>query len=134
MSFFNSERKTGTLFGSTTAPPGGLFANSQNQNQNQNQNQQQQNGLFASLGQSQQNTQQQQQPNPGASVMGGIVRPTPQLHPNHAQQLQQQQQALPKLRQSTNDKFTTSHLDGTRKHISLSLQASLTCRRGEVHR
>lgn len=141
----STERKTGTLFGSTAAPPGGLFGNSQNQNQQQQQpslfgasaanTQQNTNagGLFGGLGQSQQNTQQQQQqPNMGASVMGGLVRPAPSLHQSQVQQLQQQQQVLPKLRQSTADKFTNMYIDGASMYQRPSQRALLTLCRGEV--
>ncbi|KAL5404819.1 hypothetical protein PMIN03_008879 [Paraphaeosphaeria minitans] len=138
-----TERKTGTLFGSTTAPPGGLFGSSQNQNQQQQQqpslfagstaNNQQNantNSLFGGLNQSQQqNTQQnaggsmfggglgqsQQQQNMGSSVMGGLVRPAPSLDPNQQQQIQQQQQAIPQLRQSVHDRFASASLNGARE-------------------
>ncbi|KAF9731822.1 hypothetical protein PMIN06_007794 [Paraphaeosphaeria minitans] len=137
-----TERKTGTLFGSTTAPPGGLFGSSQNQNQQQQQpslfagstaNNQQNantNSLFGGLNQSQQqNTQQnaggsmfggglgqsQQQQNMGSSVMGGLVCPAPSLDPNQQQQIQQQQQAIPQLRQSVHDRFASASLNGARE-------------------
>ncbi|KAK3216680.1 hypothetical protein GRF29_1g639429 [Pseudopithomyces chartarum] len=138
------ERKTGTMFGSTTTPAGGAFGNSQNQTQQPSlfgasaANTQQNNnagGGFGGFGQSQQNNnaggafgggfgqsqqfsqqqQQQQQNNMNVSVMGGLVRAAPSLDPSRVQQLQQQQQALPKLRQSVADKFTNTYIDGTRE-------------------
>lgn len=169
MSLFGNpaEKKTGTLFGSTAAPPGGLFGQSQSQpTQQQNtgnlfgasqpantgantggglftpqptntntggsslfggtQQQQQPGGLFGQsqqqpqqqqqstgglFGQSQQQ-QQQQQPNPSNSLFGGRLQPAPSLSAAQAQQLQQSQQGLPQLRQSTKDSWASGSLSG----------------------
>jgi nuclear pore complex protein Nup54 len=97
----STEKKTGTLFGSTTAPSGGLFGQSQQQQQPANTAQPslfggaaapQSNSLFGST--QQQNTggsslfgqpqQQQQQQNAGGSLFG---------QPQQQQQQQQQQNA-----------------------------------------
>jgi nuclear pore complex protein Nup54 len=161
-----TERKTGTLFGSTIAPPGGLFGQSQQstsqpapslfgasaapqqqqstglfgqsaaqpqqtgglfgstaapqQQQQQNaslfgasQQQQQQNtGSLFTQSQLQQQPQVQQQPNFNNSLFGGKLQPAPALNPVQAQQLQQQQQALPQLRQSLDKPFASSSLQG----------------------
>ena len=146
------------MFGSTTTPAGGVFGNSQNQTQQPSlfgasANTQQNNnagGGFGGFGQSQQNNnaggafgggfgqsqqfsqQQQQQNNMNASVMGGLVRAAPSLDPSRVQQLQQQQQALPKLRQSVADKFTNTYIDGTSTYSTASQRALLTSCRGEV--
>ncbi|KAF2640501.1 hypothetical protein P280DRAFT_451246 [Massarina eburnea CBS 473.64] len=143
------ERKTGTLFGSTTAPPGGLFGQSQQQPassapatgglfgatntaapQQQNtggmfsasQNnapsgifggaqQNQPGGMFA---QSQQQNQQQQ-PSLNNSLFGGLLQPAPTLTQNQIQQLQQSQQGLPNLRQSTKDPWANASFSGHRE-------------------
>ncbi|KAJ4289758.1 Nucleoporin nup57 [Kalmusia sp. IMI 367209] len=122
-----TERKTGTLFGSTTAPSGaapqqttsGLFGNSTantgslfNGAQQQQNAQQNTGGLFS---QSQQQQQQQQQPNLTNSIMGGFVRPAPTLNTTQQQQVMHQQQALPKLRQTANDRFASASLSGARE-------------------
>lgn len=149
------------MFGSTTTPAGGAFGNSQNQTQQPSlfgasaANTQQNNnagGGFGGFGQSQQNNnaggafgggfgqsqqfsqqqQQQQQNNMNVSVMGGLVRAAPSLDPSRVQQLQQQQQALPKLRQSVADKFTNTYIDGTSTYSTASQRALLTSRRGKV--
>lgn len=106
-----AEKKTGTLFGSTTAPTGGLFGQSQQQPQQQINATQpslfgssttpQNNGLFGST--SQQNTslgsslfgnpqqsQPQQQQNTGTSLFG-----QPQQQQQQQQQQPQQQQPNP---------------------------------------
>lgn len=132
------------MFGSTTTPAGGAFGNSQNQTQQPSlfgasaANTQQNNnagGGFGGFGQSQQFSQQQQQQqqnNMNVSVMGGLVRAAPSLDPSRVQQLQQQQQALPKLRQSVADKFTNTYIDGTSTYSTASQRALLTSRRGKV--
>ena len=170
MSLFGNqaEKKTGTLFGSTTAPPGGLFGQSQSQpTQQQNtgnlfgasqptqqpntgnlfgasqpantgantggglfggaQQQQQQQQAGSLFGQSQQQPQQQQQstgglfgqtqqqqqqPNPSNSLFGGRLQPAPSLTAAQAQQLQQSQQGLPQLRQSTKESWASGSLSG----------------------
>ncbi|KAF2274288.1 uncharacterized protein EI97DRAFT_435374 [Westerdykella ornata] len=100
-----TERKTGTLFGSTSAPSTGLFA----QNQQQNAPQQQTSSLFGApkpaagglFGASQ--TQQSQQPSGGlfgasqsqpaqSSLFGNPAPGTSSLFGNTQQQQQQQQQ------------------------------------------
>lgn len=115
--FGNSQAQTQqpSLFGASAANTqqnnntGGAFGGFGQSQQNNNAG-----GAFGGLGQSQQFSQQQQQQqnNMGASIMGGFVRPTPTLHQSQVQQLQQQQQALPKLRQSVADKFTNTYIDG----------------------
>ncbi|PVH99634.1 hypothetical protein DM02DRAFT_614878 [Periconia macrospinosa] len=180
MSLFGNqpEKKTGTLFGSTSAPPGGLFGQSQPQatqqqntgslfgapqpantggslfggaqstnasggffggaqstnagsslfggTQQQQQQQQPAGGLFAQSQQQpqqQQNTggmfaqtqSQQQQPNPNNSLFGGRLQPAPTLTAAQAQQLQQAQQGLPQLRQSTKESWASSSFSGQRE-------------------
>ncbi|KAL6708298.1 Nucleoporin nup57 [Coniothyrium glycines] len=156
------EKKTGTLFGSTTAPAGGLFGQSQNQQaqqpnatqpslfgstaaapqtgslfgapqqqqqptsqslfgqpQQQQQQQQQQNPGTSLFGQPQQQpqqqAQQQQQPNLSNSLFGASLNPAPVLNNTQAQSLQQQQNSLPQLRQSSTQPFTSSTLSGHRE-------------------
>ncbi|OAL55460.1 nucleoporin Nup44 [Pyrenochaeta sp. DS3sAY3a] len=90
-----AEKKTGTLFGSTSAPPGGLFAQSQQQQQ------QQQPSLFASTAAAPQSSSlfgAPQQTNTGSSLFG---QPQQAQQPQNAgaslfgqpQQQQQQQNA-----------------------------------------
>ncbi|KAF2180173.1 hypothetical protein K469DRAFT_592969 [Zopfia rhizophila CBS 207.26] len=127
------ERKTGTLFGSTTAPPGGLFGPGQPQQHTTSQPapslfgtttapQQTNTGLFGStqqnagsgiFGASQQQPQQQQSLN--NSIFGGILQPAPSLSAQHQQQLLQQQQALPQLRQSSTSAFPSTSISGQRE-------------------
>jgi nuclear pore complex protein Nup54 len=93
----STEKKTGTLFGSTTAPAGGLFGQSQQQPQQQQQQQQPaQSGLFGSSAAPQSNSlfgAPQQQNTGGSSLFG-----QPQQQQQNAgssmfgQQQQQQQQ------------------------------------------
>ena len=84
-----AEKKTGTLFGSTTAPAGGLFGQSQQQQQQPQQQQQTnatQSGLFGSTAAPQNNSlfgSTQQQQTGGSSLFG---------QPQQQQQQQQQQQ------------------------------------------
>lgn len=98
------EKKTGTLFGSTTAPAGGLFGQSQQQQQQPQQSSNMGGGLFGSAAPAQNNTtslfgstQPQQQQTTGSSLFG-----QPQQQQNagaslfsqpqqHQQQAQQQQ-------------------------------------------
>jgi nuclear pore complex protein Nup54 len=95
----NTERKTGTLFGSTSAPPGGLFAQPQQQQQANSLfgSTQQQNTTPSLFGQSQQqNTgsslfSQPQQQNAGSSLFGQSQQP---------QQQQQGQQQQPSFNNS----------------------------------
>jgi nuclear pore complex protein Nup54 len=141
-----AERKTGTLFGSTTAPAGGLFGQQQQQQQPaptqqptsslfgstaapQQQQQQQNTGssLFGQVPSNQGSTlfgasqqQQQQQPqsqNPANSIFGGRLYPAPQLPQHQAQQLHQSQNGLPQLRQSTNSPFASTLVQGQSKSI-----------------
>ncbi|PSN68426.1 hypothetical protein BS50DRAFT_573331 [Corynespora cassiicola Philippines] len=136
------EKKTGTLFGSTTAPAGGLF-NQPAQQQQQQQPAQQQGGLFGgaagqqqqqqpqssmfastqqqnagsslfSQQQPQQQPQQQQQPAPNNSLFGALLQPAPALNQIQAQSLHQSQ-ALPQLRQSVNSPFAISAVSGQRE-------------------
>ncbi|KAF1833131.1 hypothetical protein BDW02DRAFT_570319 [Decorospora gaudefroyi] len=88
------EKKTGTLFGSTSAPPGGLFGQSQQQQPQQSSATQpslfgstaaQQNNSSSLFGQPLQGQQQQQQ-NAGSSLFG-----QPQQQQQQQQQPQQQQ-------------------------------------------
>ncbi|KAF2118888.1 nucleoporin complex subunit 54-domain-containing protein [Lophiotrema nucula] len=149
------ERRTGTLFGATQAPAGGLFsqqptssaaglfgsttatAPQQQQStgglfgasQQPQQQQQQQNtgGLFNSMGQQQQQNagqgmfgasqqqQQPQQPNLSNSLFGGKLLPQPSLSQAQQQALQQSQQGLPQLRQSSNAPFAHSQMSGSRE-------------------
>lgn len=130
-----TERRTGTLFGSSTAPPGGLFGQSQQQQQQQTSAQpaqslfgtapaaQQSGGLFGASQPQQtgglfsqpQQQQQQQQPNLSNSLFGGRLQPAPSLNAVQAQSLQQSQQGLPQLRQSANAPFPGTSISGQRK-------------------
>ncbi|USP80610.1 Nucleoporin NUP57 [Curvularia clavata] len=117
------EKKTGTLFGSTTAPSGGLFGQSQQQQQQPQQSNNTGSGLFGSTAPAQNNTtslfgstqaqqqqntslfgqpQQQQQQNTSSSLFG-----QPQQQQNagsslfaQPQQQQQQQQQQPNMSNS----------------------------------
>lgn len=135
-----AEKKTGTLFGSTTGPPGGLFSQSQQQPQQANttqsglfgsiQQQPQQQGLSTGLfAQSQQQQQpqqaassslfgssQQQQPsNMGNSLFGASLQPAPALSNLQAQSMQQQREGLPQLRQSSTQPYAASSINGHRE-------------------
>jgi len=164
-----TERKTGTLFGSTSAPTGGLFGQSQqqtntaqptslfgsaaaaqpktgslfgtpSQQQNtgslfgQSQQQPQTGSLFGQPPPQQQQRQQpaqtsgtlfgqsqQQQANMNNSLFGGLLNPAPALNTAQQQQLMQQQQALPQLRQSSATPFAGAPISGARKSIMLFL-------------
>ncbi|KAF2660141.1 hypothetical protein K491DRAFT_754766 [Lophiostoma macrostomum CBS 122681] len=134
-----TERKTGTLFGSTAAPAGGLFGTQQQQTAP---TQQPAPSLFGSTAAPQQNTgsslfgqvpsnqgstlfgasQQQQQQQQQAqsqnltnSVFGGRLNPAPQLPQLQQQQLRQSQNSLPQLRQSTNSAFASTPAQGQRE-------------------
>ncbi|KAF2710897.1 hypothetical protein K504DRAFT_429276 [Pleomassaria siparia CBS 279.74] len=133
------ERKTGTLFGNTTGPPGGLFANSQQQQQppqqsggglfsntgggllgGQQQQQQQQQNLGGSLfNQSQQpqpqQQQQQQQQGMSNTIFGGNLQPAPTLNASQRQSMQQSQGGLPQLRQTANSAYPSSSMNGQRE-------------------
>jgi nuclear pore complex protein Nup54 len=130
-----AERKTGTLFGSTTAPPGGLFGQTQQQNApaqnafgassnpaqtgstlfgNTNPNPASGSTLFGS---SQQQQPQQQQSQFNNSIFGGKLQPAPSLHPLQAQQLQQSQYGLPQLRQSTASQLASTLVNGQSEFI-----------------
>jgi nuclear pore complex protein Nup54 len=145
-----TERKTGTLFGSTTAPSGGLLSQPQQQNASQNTGglfgstnaapQQSTGGLFGST--QQQNTgsslfgasqqqQQQQQPlqqsiNMNNSIFGGKLQPAPSLPAPQAQQLHQSQSSLPQLRQTANAPFASTLVSGQSKQPFPELQLLLT--------
>lgn len=118
-----TERKTGTLFGSTTGPAGGLFGQStaQPQQQQQQQNtqgsslfggaQQNQGSTLFGASQAQQPQQQQQQQQPQNSIFGTSFQPSAT---QQQQQPQQQQSQLPPLRQSANAPFATSVINGQR--------------------
>ncbi|KAF1997216.1 hypothetical protein P154DRAFT_296345 [Amniculicola lignicola CBS 123094] len=132
-----AERKTGTLFGNTAAPAGGLFG--QSQQQQQPAQSQPSGGLFGApaqqstggslFGASQQQQQQQQnqggslfgasqqQPQQGlsVSVLGGMALPQPVLPTPLQQQLQQSQQTLPQLRQSSVAPFASASFSGQRE-------------------
>ncbi|KAH9883127.1 hypothetical protein J1614_000497 [Plenodomus biglobosus] len=139
-----AEKKTGTLFGSTSAPPGGLFAQSQQQPQQANttqsslfgstqQQQPQQQGMGPSLfGQTQQQPagsslfgqtqqpqqsqqQQQQQSNMANSLFGASLQPAPPLNNVQAQSVQQQREGLPQLRQSSAQPYPGSSISGHRE-------------------
>ncbi|KAF2855301.1 hypothetical protein T440DRAFT_208768 [Plenodomus tracheiphilus IPT5] len=90
-----AEKRTGTLFGSTTAPPGGLFGQSQQQPQQANATQ---SGLFGST---QQQQQQPQQQGMGSSLFGQ-TQPQQQPQQNAGASLfgQTQQQQQPQQQQS----------------------------------
>ncbi|KAH6642631.1 nucleoporin complex subunit 54-domain-containing protein [Boeremia exigua] len=114
------EKKTGTLFGSTTAPAGGLFGGL-GQNQQQQQQQQQQPQQTSSLwGQSQPQQQQQQQPQQqqqqsNNTLFGSSLKPAPGLNPVQAQSLQQTREGLPQLRQSTAQPYAGASMNGHRE-------------------
>lgn len=114
------ERKTGTLFGSTTAPSGGLFGGALQQPQQQAAGSSslfgtstaaapQTGGLFGS-------TQQQPQQNAGSSLFGGqLGQPQQQQQQQPAQQTsqwgqpqQQQQQPPQQQQQFSNSLFGSS--------------------------
>jgi nuclear pore complex protein Nup54 len=122
--FGATERKTGTLFGSTTAPAGGLFGQSQQQNAPAQQPNQgstlfgssQQNSGSTLFGASQQQQQQQQpQQSFNNSLFGGSINPAPSLPMLQAQQLQQSQHGLPQLRQSANVPLASTYMSGQSK-------------------
>lgn len=137
-----TERKTGTLFGNTSAPAGGLFGQSQQQtttsqpapnlfgstaapqqntgglfgaSQSQPHPQSQNTGGLFSQSQQPQQQQQQPQPNLNNSLFGGRLQPAPSLNAVQAQQLQNSQQGLPQLRQSSNTPFASSFVNGQSK-------------------
>ena len=128
-SFANTggEKKTGTLFGSTTAPSGGLFGGALQQPQQSNAAGSslfgastaapQTGGLFGSI-QQQQQQQQQQQPQQqqqfSNSLFGSSLQPAPGLNPNQAQSLQQTREGLPQLRQSTAQPYAGASISGHR--------------------
>ncbi|KAF2463638.1 uncharacterized protein BDR25DRAFT_297756 [Lindgomyces ingoldianus] len=135
----NPEKRTGTLFGSTIGPPGGLFAQSQ-----QNAASQPAPSLFSStaapqagagqfpmsqqnpglFGASQQQQQQQQQHHmSNNSIFGGKLQPAPMLPTLQQQQLQQQQQGLPQLRQSSASPWPNTSISG---HREKSVQDQIT--------
>ncbi|KAI0572266.1 Nucleoporin Nup44 [Pyrenophora tritici-repentis] len=130
------EKKTGTLFGSTTAPASGTFAQSQTNATGtglfgstaapQNNS----NSLFGST-QPQQSTGlfgQTQQQNAGSSLFGqpqpqqqqqnagfSSFQPAPILNNAQAQSIQQQREGLPQLRQSSAQPFAGSTMAGQRE-------------------
>ncbi|EUC48999.1 hypothetical protein COCMIDRAFT_2252 [Bipolaris oryzae ATCC 44560] len=109
------EKKTGTLFGSTTAPAGGLFGQSQQQQQQPQQSSNTGGGLFGSAAPAQNNTtslfsstQPQQQQTTGSSLFG-----QPQQQQNagaslFSQPQQPQQQAQPQQPNMSNSLFGAS--------------------------
>ncbi|EUC38517.1 hypothetical protein COCCADRAFT_82975 [Bipolaris zeicola 26-R-13] len=106
------EKKTGTLFGSTTAPAGGLFGQSQQQQQQPQQSSNTGGGLFGSAAPAQNNTtslfgstQPQQQQTTGSSLFG-----QPQQQQNASASLfsQPQQQAQQQQPNMSNSLFGAS--------------------------
>ncbi|KAF1363935.1 hypothetical protein EJ07DRAFT_101163 [Lizonia empirigonia] len=109
------EKKTGTLFGSTTAPAGGLFGGSLQQPQ-----QQANTGSSSFLWGQTQPQQQQQQPQQqqqqfSNSLFGNSLQPAPGLNQVQAQSLQQTREGLPQLRQSTSQPYVGASISGHRE-------------------
>jgi nuclear pore complex protein Nup54 len=146
--FGNTERRTGTLFGSTTAPPGGLFNTSQNAPAQSSlfgstATQSNTGGIFGAPQLQQQNQgstlfgTSQQQPQPQAqqqmnnSIMGGFLQPAPQLDPHQSTSLHQSQSALPQLRQNASSHFSSTLVSGQSMFTVVFFNASLTHMTGE---